>query len=218
MFKKKKYKRQLDKIGKEKYDFDIKEEIKYYNYLSCSYMKEKDIKNIDDKYKFDSYKKWKQYIYNKYIEYRSDELIEVSRYFNQRIRNTELNRTNWTFFIPILLTIIIGKMFEIVIDINWGGFLKLPILGMVIGWIIYLLIYFVFVVLPTFYMIKRAITPIFVCNTEKYLFVDYKEIVDEMILTKSDKNNCKIFDYEPKDNRSVNDNLEKNNMEHKRDN
>ena len=27
MFKKKKYKRQLDKIGKEKYDFDIKEEI-----------------------------------------------------------------------------------------------------------------------------------------------------------------------------------------------
>lgn len=31
MLKKKKYKRQLDKIGKEKYDFDINEEIKYYN-------------------------------------------------------------------------------------------------------------------------------------------------------------------------------------------
>ena len=57
-------------------------------------MKEKDIKSIDDKYKFDSYKKWKQYVCNKYNEYSSNELIEVSRYFNQRIRNTELNQVS----------------------------------------------------------------------------------------------------------------------------
>lgn len=48
MFKKKKYKRQLNNIGKTKYDFDIKDEIKYYNYLSCSYMKDKDKESIDE--------------------------------------------------------------------------------------------------------------------------------------------------------------------------
>ena len=193
MFKKKKYRRQLDKIGKEKFDYDIKEEIKYYNYLSCSYMKKKDRESIDDKYKFDSYKKWKQYIYNKYNEYSSDELIELTRYFNQKIRNTELDRTNWTFFIPVLLTIIISKMFEIVINMNWQWVLKLPIFGIIFGCIIYTVIYLIIVVLPTFYMIKRAITPIFICNSEKYLFIDYKEIVDEMILVKSNKNKCKIY-------------------------
>lgn len=118
-------------------------------------------------------------------------MIEVSRYFNQRIRNTELNYTNWTFFVPILLTIIISKMFEIAIKMKWEEFLKLPILGMILGWIIYILVYIILVVLPTFFMIKRAITPIFECNTEKYLFVDCKEIVDEMILAKVDKNKCK---------------------------
>ena len=60
--KRKKYRRQLDDIGKRKYSFDLKEEKKYYNYLSCSHMKKKDKNSLEDQYRFDSYKKWKQYI------------------------------------------------------------------------------------------------------------------------------------------------------------
>ncbi len=174
MIKGKKAGRTLDEIGKRWYDFDFKSERVIYCYLCCCKIKEKhfarDIRKLDEKLRFETYQEWKQYVCNKYYNYRTEELSEFSRYLNQKIRNERPINEGLSILLAALTTLIFTETFDrflytyekISIKIVW-----------LIGCIVFLL--------PMAYGIAKFLSLMFDNNIEKDFFEDYKEIIDEMI-------------------------------------
>ena len=174
MIKGKKAGRTLDEIGKRWYDFDFKSERVIYCYLCCCKIKEKhfarDIRKLDEKLRFETYQEWKQYVCNKYYNYRTEELSEFSRYLNQKIRNERPINEGVSILLAALTTLIFTEIFDsflytyekINIKIVW-----------LIGCIVFLP--------PMAYGIAKILSLMFDNNIEKDFFEDYKEIIDEMI-------------------------------------
>lgn len=182
MSKRKRYRRELNQIGKSKYDFIVNDEKNYYCYLSCLPMDKKERDRLENEYRFDSYKSWKAYVRDKYKEYDTDKLIEFSRYLNQRIRGVESNYAYWNTFIPIILTLLLTEMFEISINIKFDS-ADYPSWFKVVAYIICLIVLGV----PIGIMIKNTLEPVRDNNIEEYLYKDYKEIIDEMIIDRGEK-------------------------------
>lgn len=174
MLMKKENKRSLVLIGKQQYDFDIELEVMIYRYLCYERIKKIEFKKMESKYKFKSYKQWKQYIHDKYIKYSNEELEEFSRYLNLKIRrlNPQKQYRNLTF--PILCTIAFSKMVDFFVK-NHVEFSK-----NIIAFLIFLLLT-LFLGVEILIMLAPSVKFIFDDDIEENMLKDYKEIIDGMI-------------------------------------
>lgn len=180
-------KRGLNKIGKEKYGFDFKTELEIYKYLSCYRMSRKSRRTLSNDKKFDSYKKWKEYIVNTYKEKEYEDLVEFSRYLNQRKRNANTDYSYWGLIVPILLTILLTNVFGMLSRVNFGDFpmdnVIVTICTLVVWSIVGTLLIIVFI-FPIFLLIYYILKPYFDTEIEKNFLEDYKEIVDALVNVK----------------------------------
>lgn len=177
MIKGKKAGKSLEEIGKRWYDFDFVLERTIYCYLCCSREKKRKIRKLDEKLKFESYQQWKKYIWDKYERYDKDRLYEFSKYLNQRIRNIRPNREYWSIVATVLLTLVITKIVDIILNpqMNFNdiplfvGVLFISVLVTVLLW---------FILIQTFY-------PMFDNNIDENFLRDYKEVIDEIVKVKA---------------------------------
>lgn len=166
--------RSISKIGKRRYDFDFELELMIYRYLCCHRIKKRVLKKMDNKYKFGSYKQWKQYIHSKYEKYSLDELGEFSRYLNLKIREIKPLQQYWILMIPIVVTLAFSQLIQFFIkmyvEYSYDFFAQI---------ILFLSTIFLgFIILI---MIKPFLQSIFVEDFKINFLKDYKEIIDEMI-------------------------------------
>ncbi len=175
IFKKKKQKRTLDTIGKEEYNFDFQLEKDIYQNLCCIRIKKKVIKKLEQKnLKIYTYSEWKQYIYNKYKNYNEAQLLEFSKYLNQRIRNVKPFREVWDLFVTVIMTFVFVEGGKALIG-------KLESFKSNDDIIIKYLIALIFIVITIFWVIRQVIIPKLDNDIEEHLYKDYKEIIDGMI-------------------------------------
>lgn len=176
MINKRKSGRTLDNIGIRWYGFDFQLEKNIYCYL-CSYkMKKRNLKKVNEKLRFVSYSQWKQYICTKYENYNSDELMEFSRYLNQRIRKIKPIREFIMILISVIITLVITKIFELIETIGIDSVLSIVIKGILV---------IAFIVIPFMFLLVDVFTHIQEDNIDEYFLKDYKEIIDEIIKSKS---------------------------------
>jgi len=183
--RKKEQKKKLANIGKEKYNFDIVKEREIYSYLSC-YPMEKI--SIDDTYKFDSYKKWKDYILHKYKIFDNNELEEFYRYLNLLDRKKEFSFSYWNILIPIFLTVFADILFEAIrVIMTDVGNATNTTMGMweLLGWVMLitiirtiLILCFVYIFI---YILKQTMEPLEETDNDHYLLTDYKEVIVGMM-------------------------------------
>lgn len=168
--------RSLDCIGKRRYGFNFPLERDIYCYLCCVRMKKKYIKKLDTNLKFNSYCEWKQYVNNKYTNFNNEELIEFSRYLNQMSRNIKPGKEYWNLFIPVIMTIIIAKIFEII----WNRAFNSPDISLLIVAINSIILTFV-VTSIMYFLVLQTFMPLWNESIRENMIKDYKEIIDEMI-------------------------------------
>ena len=175
MFEKQKYTRSIKKVGKENYNFDFELEKGIYYYLCCVPIKKKESKKIKEELQFESYREWKNYIWNKYCDYSDEGLFEFSRYLNQCIRNIEPNHEFSNIMISIIPAISFTKLVEVLFT-NKNDFIgssKLVIFVVILIMIGALAVYM-------FFVVWNIITPLWKYNREENFLKDYKEIIDDM--------------------------------------
>lgn len=178
MFKRKQ-KRTIDNIGKKIYEFDFILEKIIYEYLCFSHMKKKELKKLDEKLKFVTYKEWKKYILDKYKGYEEEKLIEFSRYLNQRIRNVEPAFMYLQVHIPVMATIIFTKAFDFIFETKlvFSGTPKIFVAAFV-------LLFDICVIMPLIFFVWHTFKPFRENCVEKNFLKDYKEIIDNLINSK----------------------------------
>lgn len=179
MINKRKSGRTLNNIGIRWHNFDFQSEKNIYSYLCCDKMKKRALKKLDEKLKFVSYSQWKQYICNKYENYNKDELIEFSRYLNQRIRNINPSREYLNIILPCFITLAFTVSIDKILDLNLET-TSISDLGSLII-IIFLSILFI---ISMFSVIRNTFIPIKENSGDTNILIDYKEIIDEMISMK----------------------------------
>lgn len=130
---------------------------------------------LGDDLRFETYQQWKQYVCNKFINYRTEELMEFSRYLNYEKRSTRPIHTYLEIVVPIVLSIMFTKTFEQACNIYYD-------LSKVSSLVIILLFFFVllFILLLSLSIIKMMY-PIFDNNIDENFYADYKEIIDDVI-------------------------------------
>lgn len=173
---KKKYKRDFNNVGRIKYNFSFQKEKNIYCNVCMRRMKRKRIKNLEEELKFCTYSEWKKYICYKYRDYDKETLEDFSRYLNQGIRNVQPGREYLNLFIPVILTLIVTETLNGMLKISEA----IEALSIVAG-IIVLLIVLVILFIPIIYFIWTTLIPICDNNIEESMFIDYKEIIDEII-------------------------------------
>lgn len=175
MLKNKRNGKTFEEIGKKFHKFDFQMEKAIYCYLCCNRVKKKLLRRLDDQLKFHSYQKWRQYIRNKYEKYDRDQLIEFSRYLNQRIRSLKPDREYFMLWVPVLVTVVVSKIFDLFYSVNVQG------LSSILSFIIVYIIVMICVLILFFYFMVEISKPIWNDNISGYFLRDYKEIIDEMI-------------------------------------
>lgn len=176
----KKYRKSFQNVGNLKYDFEYQFEKNVYSNLCLRRVRKKELKKMDEKFKFTTYFEWKRYIWNKYEDYDKELLVEFSRYLNQGIRNVQPGREYLSFFVPVILTVYFSEMLKKIIEVN-DILSKALILSKVLLMPIAVLLLFG----PLFYIIWSTLSPLWDNNVEENLYKDYKEIIDEMIEAKT---------------------------------
>lgn len=172
----KKEKRTLNEVGKNNYEFDYRQEKNAYMYLCCIRMKKKNRKTLCEDRKFNTYKRWREYIRNKCADYSDDRLKEFSRYLNQDLRKTKPAREYWSLLGPIVLTMIIAKLPDIIEGMIKVDLSSLPLLGKV-----FYMILVGIMMSSVVYCIWSMVKPIWDNNVDEHFFSDYKAIIDELI-------------------------------------
>lgn len=173
-----KEKRTFAGIGKKQYEFDLQKEKDIYSYMQG--MRVKKPKKLEEKLKFDSYCEWKKYVQNKYNGYDSKKLLGFSRYLKQGIRNVKPSKEYWNYFIPVLITLGVTKLFEVILKTK-NIFADIPFLTGLLVYVIFMAMLFFFSVIFIIYILG----PVFDNDTEENMFTDYKETIDEMLSQKS---------------------------------
>lgn len=163
--RKRKKRKTFEELGKQKYDFDIQKELICYKTLCYYHLKKKKLKVLEDHLKFNSYMEWRDYIIRKYDTYDREKLIEFSRYLNRAIRDDKFDREYWNLITTICTTFALTKYFEGAFNISPYG-------------ILFLLIGLIIIVIELMYCF---FFPSFDNNIKKDFFIDYKEIIDEMV-------------------------------------
>lgn len=182
MIRGKKVRRDFNKIGKNCYGFDFVSERNIYCYLCCYHIKRRELRKLQDNLKFDTYRQWKRYVNNKYFNLSKEQLVEFSRYLNCEIRNISSFRKYWDIITPILLSILFAKICEAIISI-YSEFLGTQIEIMLL---ITLLLEVLIIMILTPIIIKMMY-PFFDSNIDENFYTDYKEIIDEIIVSKTSK-------------------------------
>lgn len=139
-------------------------------------MRKKDRDKLCENRKFNTYKQWKAYIRNKCTDYSDDKLKEISRYLNQRLRNTKPAREYWSVLSPILLTVMFTQMPDIIKEVSSADLSGLPLLAKVIYVVLVGVLMF-----PVFGCIWSMMKPIWDNNVDEHFFTDYKAIIDELL-------------------------------------
>lgn len=191
MSKKKKYVRTLNEVGNRKYDFDYIKEKQIYFYLCRLRQKRKNEKELEEQYRFGSYREWKMYIQNKYSRFDREELMEFSRYLNQRIRNTKPAQEYIKLVIPAIISWVITEFFRLILQD--GKLAKFESIHEAIIYFAIILLIGVGSVSVTFIKMSNDIWD---QNMEENLCVDYKEIIDEMIEKHALHTECNKNKYE----------------------
>lgn len=193
MFKTKATKRTPDSVGVEQYKFDFQKEKNIYSYLYGIHMRKRVEKELEEKLKFQHYSEWKEYIRDKYSDYDSKKLMDFSRYLEQRIRRGNPEREYWKICVPIIITVIITNLPQMLQNLLEFDFSGAPIWGII------LCVFIVGVLcILLAYVIYNTVLPLWESNTKENFLIDYKEIIDGMILEKrnqekkADKKNKKI--------------------------
>lgn len=182
MFKRKKSKRNLDNIGRMQYGFDLEYEKNIYLYVSACYMKKKQKKALEEKHKFNTYQEWREYIRNRYACMDKIWLESFSRYLNQKVRTVELSNAYFVLCSSAVLSVFLAELLKfIIID-------KIPINNdgtwqYVLSVLIYAIMCIGCVLLPVPVVLKMMANQTFGYGEEKNLIIDYKEVIDEMIMT-----------------------------------
>ena len=176
---KKKYNKKLDEIGKQEYRFNFYSEKIVYKDLCCLHLSYKERKEREKLQTFNLYREWKTSIINKYKDFDKEKMIEFSRYLNQRLRNKELGHDYWKLAIPVILTLGVtdacSMTIQFINDLNveqWDW-----VSGIVVSFV--MVIFMVFI----FGLIWNTMDPIWESRTEKNFLIDFKEIIDECIVT-----------------------------------
>lgn len=174
----------INSIGIDNYDFDSKKELNVYRYLCGERMTTSEWDALEDIYKFSSYKQWKLYIYMKYKDYNIGKLKEFSRYLCHRERSIKPQNEYWIVVFPILFTIFIDKVYGEIVNqsildsiINEGYSIK-------IIYYVCIPICFIGLLVFLFHMIKDFTNKIWGNNLDSNLFLDYREIIDEIVKEK----------------------------------
>lgn len=180
MLRNKKQKRTLSQIGKRRYDFDIILEKRIYYCLCCSFGSKKALKKLDDNLKFNSYQQWEQYICNKYMYYSKNDLIEFSRYLNQKIRDLRTDRDYWNIMATVALTLLLTNLLENIFD-TYMNISVLPMLANILTSIFVVVFFIVAIII----FVTKTLYPILENNINKNFFKDYKEVIDNLIISKN---------------------------------
>lgn len=174
MRKHRKTQRELNEIGERWYDFDFRLQRNIYYYLCCVKIKKKDFRKLD--LKFESYQQWKQYVRDKYDKYDKDMLNQFSRYLNQRIRNIKIYGQYGNILGGIILTLGL----TLIVDMFLGSYFQIDFKRIsVISLLI--LMQIVFTAVTVYYTSK----PVIDNSMDENFLKDYKEIIDEIIIEKS---------------------------------
>lgn len=169
------------KVGKERFNFDKKEELIKYKYLCCESMKKKEWKKCNDlPY---SYYGWSQEIKNRYVKYNLQQLEEFKRYLELCTRKKRVFQEGSNLIYAALVATIFAVIFDqIIVPITKNDTSlsdrRLDIIMLVL-------------VLPLIiiYIIHSVFSPIKIDNLEKNMYCDYKAIIEEII---ADKRNCSV--------------------------
>lgn len=163
---------------REFYKFDIQQEQNIYTYLCKGKLKAKVLKKLSHDLKFETYAQWKQYIWNKYHDFSDEKLEEFSRYLKQCSRNTKPVYECWKTFISIYLALMFNTLFEFLISILDFHFSSILEVVVVIGLVMIALGFFA-------YAIAKISMPLSDQEDERNFYLDYKELIDEMIEEKN---------------------------------
>lgn len=156
----------------EFYKFDIAQEQYIYKYLCTGNIKE--MKKISPDTRFNTYGQWKQYILDKYHDFSDQKLVEFSHFLNQCLRKIRPVYEYWKMMIPVILTLIIDKLFKFLVsmeDFKLNSLVEAIVNCMLVGGT---LIFFI-------YLMARIAIPLSNGENERNFYLDYKEIIDEMI-------------------------------------
>ena len=131
---------------------------------------------LDDKYKFKSYKQWKDYITNKYSVFSIEQLQEFDRWLNQKIRLRKPDHEYRNTCITVLITWFFTKLLDefsdkVEVTNNIEGVMGIFKMGVLI------VITFCAVLFVTNHFYGNLLES----NETIALYTDYKEIIDEII-------------------------------------
>lgn len=200
MFKQKKTKRNLDSIGKVQYGFNLEYEKGIYLHACTYHMTKKQKEALEEKHKFNTHQEWREYIRNKYAYMGKVGLERFSRYLNQKARTVELNNSYFVLCISAALSVLLAELLKFLFvenlpveyDGSWQSWLK--ILG-------YTLLCVGSVFFAVGVVFKRTADETYNYGVEKNLIIDYKEVIDEMIVSLEEKEqitvteeNCILID------------------------
>lgn len=172
-------------IGKDKYNFDRKEELIKYKYLCCAKLSRSEWKKCINMNMPYNYQDWKNDIENKYSIYNKSQLYDFIRYLELGIRNSSTIKQSVGIFLAAFasssITILIEKFIEIVhaFDFNEIISLILTIMGNVL-----MLILCVGIIVRYIYMQT--------CDDEleQNLYRDYQDIIKQINTVNNLSNNA----------------------------
>lgn len=167
-------KHSIGHIGNEYYQFDKNYEILMYKYVCHKHLNRIECKNIKVENKYETYSQWKAYVCGKYNVFSDDKLNEFDHFLNQRIRNVGAEFEYWKLIIPVILTLLTDKLFESLYSIVGIG------VDSILQLIIEMVVIIVMILLGGL-VVTKIIDPIARVSTERNFFIDYKEIIDEML-------------------------------------
>lgn len=178
MFAKKEQKRTAYSIGKEQFNFDFELEKNIYSHVYGILPRK--YKKLKEKYEFENYSEWKEYVQNKHKDDSSEKLSDFGRYLQQMNENEEPTSSYWNICIPIFMSLIITNIPEMIKD-----FQEIDFSGMSILFIIICVLIICALITPLIiYLLYNILLPLWECNLRKNLLRDYREIIDVMIKNK----------------------------------
>lgn len=168
--------KQEKKVG-NRYDFNAQQEKIIYEHANGKRIRKKEQEKLNDAFKFEGYSAWKKYILNKYVGYDKAFMVDFSRFLGQRIRAKKPSQEYWNIIMPILLTIVFTSVFEMLvetpkIDVSEVPLWMLILVAVVTG---------VAVAICLGLIIWKTMEFIWDNNEQENFYVDYKEIIDEII-------------------------------------
>lgn len=168
----------IKELGKERFNFDYKDELIKYKYLCGVKIKRREyVRCVKNCFPY-SYQQWKDYIVKKYSIYSKSQLEEFSRYLELGVRDNNMARE----LQGIVFAALLSSMFAILF-----GNIILPfaeVVNSIWGLLALIIILFVLVIPEILLFIYVVYKPIRNRNLEEEMYSDYRKIINEIIKEK----------------------------------